>query len=49
MKARVINPYAIRYGEIVEVEPVWTDSYITTDGDEIHYGKDEIEFVDPKD
>ena len=49
MKAKVINPHAIRYGEIVEVETVWTDSYITTDGDEIHYGKDELEFVDPND
>ena len=45
MKAKVINPYAKRYGEIVEVDPIWTDSDITTDGDEIHYGKDELEFV----
>ena len=42
MRALVINPYAKHYGEVIEVELIWTDSYISDD--EIHYGKDELNF-----
>jgi hypothetical protein len=42
MRAFVINPYAKHYGEVIEVELIWTDSYISND--EVHYGKDELNF-----
>ena len=46
MKAKVINPYAPKFGEIVDVDMVWIDSFQTTDGDEIQYGKEELEFLE---
>ena len=44
MKAKVINKYAKHYGEIIDVDLVWIDSY--QDDDEVQYGKDELEFID---
>ena len=40
MKVRIINPHAPRYGEIIDVDLVWTDSYESKDGDELSYGRD---------
>ena len=48
MKARVINPYAPKFGKIVDVDMVWVDSFQTTDVDEIQYGKEELEFLEQK-
>lgn len=50
MKAEVINPYAKKYGLIVDVDPVAGagEAYITTDVDEINYGRDELDFIEEK-
>ncbi len=50
MKAEVVNPYAKRYGLIVDVDPVAGagEAYITTDEDEINYGRDDLDFIEEK-